>query len=213
MRTIIAAIAVIAITAFAVPARAGMEEALAAYEAEDYATALREYLAVAEQGVAEAQYSLGIIFYEGLGVEHDTAEAVRWTRLAAEQDYAPAQNKLGLMYLVGFGVPLNGKEALRWWRLAAEQGLATAQNNLGNMYMQGRGIPMDIVEGRKWIEKAAEQGISGTVYNITLTFFGYEVVLSLGEALFGTLIIGAFIAVFFVLRRRKIIPRPGADTR
>ncbi len=37
----------------------------------------------AEQGVAEAQYNLGLRYATGTGVPPDDAEAVRWWRLAA----------------------------------------------------------------------------------------------------------------------------------
>ena len=49
--------------------------------------ALRER---AEQGDAEAQWSLGLAYAKGEGVPQDDAEAARWYRLAAEQGYARA---------------------------------------------------------------------------------------------------------------------------
>ncbi len=50
------------------PAWAGFAEGLAAYERGDYATALREFRPLAEQGDATAQSVLGNIYGEGLGV-------------------------------------------------------------------------------------------------------------------------------------------------
>ena len=41
----------------------------------------------AEEGVAEAQFNLGVMYAEGRGVPQDDAEAARWYRLAAEQGY------------------------------------------------------------------------------------------------------------------------------
>ena len=64
----------------------------------DDAEAVRWYRLAAEQGDADAQYSLGNMNAEGRGVARDDAEAVRWYRLAAEQGYARAQNRLGAMY-------------------------------------------------------------------------------------------------------------------
>jgi TPR repeat protein len=60
---------------------------------------------LAEQGVADAQYRLGLIYYSGRGVPQDYKEAVRWHRKAAEQGYAKAQHELGRMYNIGYGVP------------------------------------------------------------------------------------------------------------
>jgi len=84
---------------------AGFDEGVAAYDRGDYATAVEEWLPIAEQGNADAQYNLGIMYDNGYGVPQDYAEAVRWYRLAAEQGYAKAQFVLGVMYDNGRGVP------------------------------------------------------------------------------------------------------------
>ena len=67
----------------------------------------------ADQGDAEAQYNLGVIYNNGEGVPKDDAEAVRWFQLAAEQGYAKAQFELGYKYRWGHGVPLDDAEAGR----------------------------------------------------------------------------------------------------
>jgi TPR repeat protein len=54
---------------------------LAAYEAGDYATALKELRPYAEQGIVRAQTNLGVMYSDGSGVLKDDAEAVRWFRL------------------------------------------------------------------------------------------------------------------------------------
>ena len=50
-----------------------------------------EQQALAEQGDVEAQYSLGIDYDIGSGVQQDEAEAARWYRLAADQGHVGAQ--------------------------------------------------------------------------------------------------------------------------
>ena len=65
------------------------------------------------RGDAEAQYNLGIMYAQGLGVPQDDAEAVRWYRLAAAQGNAGAQSYLGFMYDDGRGVPQDDAEAVR----------------------------------------------------------------------------------------------------
>ena len=52
----------------------------------------------AEQGDAEAQYLLGVMYDYGRGVPEDAAEAVKWTLKAAKQGFAKAQYSLGFMY-------------------------------------------------------------------------------------------------------------------
>ncbi|MDP6486672.1 MAG: SEL1-like repeat protein, partial [Alphaproteobacteria bacterium] len=46
--------------------------------------ALREYKPLAEQGVALAQFFLGLMYEEGLGVAQDAAQAAEWFRKAAK---------------------------------------------------------------------------------------------------------------------------------
>ncbi len=103
------------------PAWAGFDEGLAAYQRGDYATALREWRPLAEQGVAEAQSRLGFMYTFGEGVPQDDAEAVKWYRKAAEQGYAKAQYALGLMYANGQGVPQDYAKAHMWYDLAASR--------------------------------------------------------------------------------------------
>ena len=67
---------------FAVPAMAGdFEKGMEAYERDDYAAALAEWKPLAEQGFAGAQFGLGVMYANGLGVPQDYAEAVRWYRM------------------------------------------------------------------------------------------------------------------------------------
>ena len=103
------------------PAWAGFDEGTAAYDRGDYATALREWRPLAKQGVADAQYNLGVMYGEGLGVPQDYAKAVRWWRKAAEQGHATAQYNLGVAYHNGEGVPQNYAQAHMWYNLAASR--------------------------------------------------------------------------------------------
>ena len=100
----------------------GYDEGVAAYARGDYATALREFRPLAEQGHADSQHFLGFMYRKGEGVPQDDDEALKWTRKAAEQGHAEAQNNLGAMYAEGEGVRQDNAEALRWYRKAAEQG-------------------------------------------------------------------------------------------
>jgi len=51
----------------------------------DHATALNKFLPLANQGNAEAQLELGLMYADGQGVPRDYKEAVKWFRLAADQ--------------------------------------------------------------------------------------------------------------------------------
>jgi hypothetical protein len=162
-RQFIRAVAIVALLlSLIAPAWAGFAEGLAAYKRGDYATALREFRPLAEQGIADAQNNLGVMYYKGQGVPEDDAKAAKWYRKAATQGNAGAQYNLGVMYDNGLGVPQDHAEAAKWYRKAAEQGDADAQNTLGVMYGMGRGIPQDYVQAHMWYNLAASRLPPGT---------------------------------------------------
>jgi len=134
------------------------QKGVAAAHSGDFATALREWTPLAEQGEADAQTILGVMYEEGKGVPQDYKTAVKWYKLAAEQGDADAQTQMGFMYNKGKGVPQNDKTAVKWWTLAAEQGNALAQGNLGAGYAFGRGVLKDYVYAHMWGKIAATNG-------------------------------------------------------
>ena len=129
----------------------------AAYNKDDYATALKLYRPLADRGNAKAQFSLGVMYYSGQGVPEDYAQAVIWYRKAADQGNADAQYNLGLMYYSGLGVPEDDAQAVSWYRKAADQGIANAQLNLGVMYADGHGVPQDYIQAHMWWSLAATE--------------------------------------------------------
>ena len=65
------------------------------------------------QGHADAQHSLAVLYHYGEGVIQDHEEAVRWYRKAAEQGIANSQYNLANMYLKGEGVAQDHKKKQR----------------------------------------------------------------------------------------------------
>jgi TPR repeat protein len=81
-------------------AQAGLfEDGLAASKRGDYSEAVMLYRLAAAQGNADAQFSLGYMYYHGFGVASDHAEAMKWFRLAAAQGNSMAKYYLGNMYI------------------------------------------------------------------------------------------------------------------
>jgi uncharacterized protein len=134
-----------------------LQDGEAAYNRGDYATALRLYLHLAEQGDASAEYEVGRIYANGNGVPRSTAEALEWFRLAADQGDSGAQDMVGTSYVNGEGVPKNYAEAVKWFRRSADQGDAIGQYQLGVMYHNGQGVPPDDAEAAKWLRLSAAQ--------------------------------------------------------
>ncbi len=129
-------------------------DAESAFNDKDYARAAKLLRPLAEQGNANAQLNLGVMYENGQGVLQEYREAAKWYRLAAEQGNVPAQANLGVIYRNGQGVLQNYQEALKWTRLSAEQGNALAQSILGAMYNTGQGVPQDFVRAHMWLNIA-----------------------------------------------------------
>lgn len=130
-------------------------QAEAACEHGDYEQARLQWQSLAVHGNAQAQYRLGWMYSQGVGIKRDNAEAARWFQAAAEQGIAEAQFKLGFMYRHGIGVLQDPSSATRWYRQAAEQGHLKAQRLLASMYENGIVVSQDSAEARKWHVSAA----------------------------------------------------------
>jgi hypothetical protein len=142
-----------------------LQDGMEAAKRQDYKTAHRLWLPLADQGNVLAQYNLGVMYAKGLGAPKDYKEAVKWYRLAAEQGNAKAQNDLGVMYHKELGALKNYKKAVKWYRLAAEQRNVEAQYNLGVMYVNGQGASQDYVLAYMWWNIAGSNGHKGAPKN------------------------------------------------
>jgi hypothetical protein len=83
---------------FGIATAGPIEDGYAAYQRGDYATAMRLWRPLADQGNVFAQDFLGAMFSDGHGVAQDYVQAAMWYRKAAEEGNAKAQTTLGLMY-------------------------------------------------------------------------------------------------------------------
>jgi hypothetical protein len=87
----------------------------------DYQEAMQWFQRAADQGNAEAQARIGMMYHFGRGVARDDAEAARWYLLAANGGYAWAQLQLSDMYQRGVGVPRSHEESRKWLKLYQAQ--------------------------------------------------------------------------------------------
>ena len=85
------------------------------------ASDLNSLNAAAEQGDAEAQLNLGVMYDNSEGIPEIYTAAARWYHMAAEQGNAKAQVKLGYMYDNGEGVPKDYVQAYAWVNIGAAQ--------------------------------------------------------------------------------------------
>ena len=155
-----------------------------AYDRGDYAEAMRWSRVAADQGSAEAQTRIGVLYANGKGVAQDYAEAMRWYHKAADQGFANAQANIGILCAHGEGVAEDHAEAMRWFRKAAEQGHISSQFLVGFGYEYGKGVAQDDTEAMRWYRRAADQGDADAQFAVGVGYDdGKGVAQDYGEAM------------------------------
>ena len=137
------------------PARAGLQEGVAAYEAGNLPLAMKEFRAGAQTNDDNCQYNLAMMYERGLGVAKDEKEARVWYRKAAELGNANAQFNLAVLYENGHGGDVDFTQANQWYRKAAVQGDALAIGNLGMLYVRGDGVKINQVAAMALLMQSA----------------------------------------------------------
>jgi TPR repeat protein len=142
------------------PAHAGFDEGLAAYRAGDYADALAQWLPLAESGVAEAQFNVGLLYHGGKGVGQDRGAAAAWYRRAADLGYARAQYALAVLCESGDGIDPDPIAAFKWFALAGREKYEDARKRRKRVArtMDDRQIALAELEVREWLRRQLEAG-------------------------------------------------------
>lgn len=134
---------------------------------QDYKKAMEHFTRAASERYT-AQFYIGLMFDDGLGVERDGKQAFCWYIKAAENGSPEAQNNLGVLYHTGKGVRQNMEKAYRWLEKSADADCETAKANLACLIHQGAGIPKDEIRAFTITSAVAETGNLAARYNLAL---------------------------------------------
>ena len=150
------------------------KDGLSAHNANDYKTAHKLWLPLAELGHAKAQYFIGRMYENGEGVSKSIEDAVKWYVLATKHDdhnvIVVASARLDLFDLAEKGI----SEALIFTINTAKSGDSFAQYILGLLYKKGEGVPQNNQMAVRWFRHSAEQGYSGGQEQLSLMYFNGE---------------------------------------
>lgn len=136
-----------------------LSDGLEAYQLKKYDLARALLNPLAEQGEAEAQFHMGLLYQNGLGVNKSDEITFTYFRKAALQSHLVAQLSLGMMYKAEGGyLPQNYELAFYWIQQAAKKGLMEAKFRLGFMYANGQGVSKNEAEAIRWYTLAAIHG-------------------------------------------------------
>lgn len=123
---------------------------------------------LARKGNVEAQYHVGMLLNNGIGVSKDPKQAYEWFEKSSRSGDALASYKVGC-YLAGqFGnvVPLNAAMAFDYKLKSAEAGYSLAQHDIAVSYLRNN----EFEKAFQWTKAAAAQGYPMSLYNLSVSF-------------------------------------------
>jgi TPR repeat protein len=116
-------------------------------------------LYAAENGVAAAQFDVGMLYKLGAGTDHNAFEAAKWLRKAALAGHTEAEFEYAIALFMGRGTPPDEQQAAALLLRAAQKGWPPAQNRLARAYAHGLGVEMNLLEAAKWQVLARSAGM------------------------------------------------------
>lgn len=135
--------------------------------AKDVGQAARWFTIAAEQGDADSQQGLSLLYASGQGVPKDPVKARYWGDKSLKQS-------------VVYTMAINGRRVsksdarLIFTRISKRAALrdAVAEDELGDMYMRGFGVTRDVTSAYQWYSEAALQGNAQGQRNLALSYEG-----------------------------------------
>jgi TPR repeat protein len=125
---------------------------------QNYSKAMQCFREAADAGNPMAQYEIGWLYDNGLGVTKDHKEAMTWYLKAANAGIGPAMAKIGVPYTLGQGVTQDYEQAFVWFQKGANAGDADSMLGLGILYQSGCGVAKDREQAITWYRKSAALG-------------------------------------------------------
>ena len=128
-----------------------------ALDQRDYKTALYYLSLFAANGDAKANYNLGIMYRDGLGIKKDDVQSLAHFIEAAENGHMLGNYAVGLAFLMGRGSDIDAKAAIHYFTEAALLGHAISPVEIGSLYFQGRLVEKDFVSAHFWWSLARDR--------------------------------------------------------
>lgn len=135
-----------------------------AVDLKDYPLAFKWHLKAAEQGYIDAQFSVGLMYGGGIGVEQNYIKSVEWLSKAAEHAHFEALYYLAMHYEFGEGVEQNPTKAIELYQRAAAQNHHQSQGILGLHYRDGFGVERDLAQAYMWTKMALANAGDDTAF-------------------------------------------------
>lgn len=134
----------------------------------DYRFAVKEMSSLSENGFANAQYILGRMYNDGIGVLRNTKKAFLLYEQASLKNHTYAQLAIAYMYFYGYYVHKDYNNVVKWSFYASNSGSPIALYNLGLLYYFGIGVETDIPRAIEYFKKSSDlyQKARFTIQNV-----------------------------------------------
>ncbi|MGN1062845.1 MAG: tetratricopeptide repeat protein [Alphaproteobacteria bacterium] len=139
-------------------ARAGVPEAVSAYETQQYDRALEEFTYLSDEGDATASYYMGEMYLNGYGVEADKNKAIEYFQKADNAGNTDATAALAKLVYHDDTIENNHEIGLEYLKKVAYAGNADALYELGEIYANGDGVDKEYTYAFGYYLMAAMKG-------------------------------------------------------
>ena len=142
-------------------------KAFEALERGDYKTASFYPSFFASNGDSVAQYNMGILYRDGLGVEKNPKVALSWFYLAAQQRHMLSNFAIAKLIETHPHLADSKKGWLHFLKEAAFLGHAITPLEIGNFYYLRRETDFDLVRAMVWWIVSSDRNVPGSVEMIS----------------------------------------------
>ena len=137
-----------------------------------YEDAIAIWLPLASGGDPSAQFNIGVMYANGLGVDRDMAAAMDWWTRAARQLHVRSAHNLALAMLSGepktngAAVEPDYPGILRYLKIGADAGYPNSEYTLAKLYEEGVGVEKDQRRAAELFLSASIKGFAKAQYNL-----------------------------------------------
>ena len=146
--------------------KSGIEEANRLFDERSFEEAFDIYSQCAEDGDTLSKCRMGMMYYEGLGVEKRPIKAFRLIEESYDPDCPETVFQLGKCHFEGIGTEVNQELGFEMIITAAEAGHPAAENYVAALFLDGEYVDKDIDKGMSWLNKAVDHENPKALYNM-----------------------------------------------
>lgn len=121
-------------------------------------------------GSQEAQYTLGLRYLTGIGIDRDLNIAFELFRQSALQGHVSAMYSLSICYKNGDGIQRDFQSGMKYLRMSADGGHRRACFHYGMSLMLGIGEEIDFKKGFDYLKASADKGYNEAMYQLFICY-------------------------------------------